>query len=850
MPYKITNQSSIFFKLLDQISDNQKMLFDCFNDVESLDEKFCEKITGWTKKEFLRFSSYITSINLSKGRTKEQLIALYRYWLRKGIDQTTLSMMFSNKTSQNTISRYLDQIRVAIYKDFVPFFLGSKKKKDFYLAHNTASVVELHDLNPDELAIVVDGTYCRCEKSSNNQFQYDSYSEQKKDSLIKPFIACCADGWIIDCYGPFKANKNDAKIFDYILINDNDLSNILEKDKTLILLDRGFRDIYKKLTDDYKLNAKIPTCKQLEVSEKENIPEEIKQLTLKQTTESRLVTKCRYIVERVNGMLKNYKALDNIRNTEIGHIQIDYRIACAMLNFTHKPFSENQLEFLLSKQLDTKIIPSVDIKTLLDFPKLTVETLKEDIFFGSFQYKESRSYFEDIIQNNRAFMVSNEFLRKNSNNKTNINFENTKTVAVEVPSRHKRSEKKKLSKKDIRNNLSKNFKNGYKVFVNYIPNGKGPESILGYICNCMSGRKILGTCVHVAAVISYLGFAQFNELKIKGKHLKKVFIDMEKSQKPNEPKYIRQKRNKKEIKCKTISILQEIPSSSNLKINNQNIKTGKEKLFNVQIFKDHVPKWGAYIEIEGEKNIYVKNTCTIDYLLLSFWYAAQLKNTFLDSIPEFEPKMIIKLIVKKINDLKWDEARQLWIERIMKFKLHFDQCSICLFGSESERFTRYLSVFQKYNIIKNCTKDCIDNLKIIRENQDIIFFDKQQENVGIDFGRKSENYCQICKALISNDIQFCSNPNFLLIHSKFLNIYLDNLPKLITIDKKNYKLMNATFGAHGHFRGIFLIEENFYLVDDIGQKMEKIEKIQTVTQKTAVIDYYTYPLSTFFYFLE
>ena len=31
------------------------------------------------------------------------------------------------------------------------------------------------------------------------------------------------------------------------------------------------------------------------------------------------------------------KALNNIRNTIAGHIQIDYRICCAMINYTHKP---------------------------------------------------------------------------------------------------------------------------------------------------------------------------------------------------------------------------------------------------------------------------------------------------------------------------------------------------------------------------------------------------------------------------------------------------------------------------------------------------------------------------------
>ncbi|RNA34715.1 transposable element tcb1 transposase [Brachionus plicatilis] len=43
---------------------------------------------------------------------------------------------------------------------------------------------------------------------------------QKKDSLVKPFLICCADGWIIDCYGPIKANKNDASILDYIHFHD------------------------------------------------------------------------------------------------------------------------------------------------------------------------------------------------------------------------------------------------------------------------------------------------------------------------------------------------------------------------------------------------------------------------------------------------------------------------------------------------------------------------------------------------------------------------------------------------------------------------------------------------------
>ncbi len=57
---------------------------------------------------------------------------------------------------------------------------------------------------------------------------------QKQDSLSIPFIVSCANGYIVDCYGPFAANKNDAKIFEYILRRDVELQNILQADRTVL----------------------------------------------------------------------------------------------------------------------------------------------------------------------------------------------------------------------------------------------------------------------------------------------------------------------------------------------------------------------------------------------------------------------------------------------------------------------------------------------------------------------------------------------------------------------------------------------------------------------------------------
>lgn len=237
IPTYIAKKIKIWLENKDYLS-NHSGIFDDFKNIASLSEDHCFRITRWTREEFIRFSKYITSVNDTAGRTKEQLIALYRYWLRKGIDQSSLAMFHCNK-SQNQISHYLEQIRVAINKDFVPYYLGSTKNRDFYVKHNNATVTILHELKKHDLAVIVDSTYTRLEKSSNNQFQYNCWSQQKMDLLIKPFIICCADGYIIDCYGPFQADWNDAQIFEYILETDKSLLSLLKPNQTVIFLDRG-----------------------------------------------------------------------------------------------------------------------------------------------------------------------------------------------------------------------------------------------------------------------------------------------------------------------------------------------------------------------------------------------------------------------------------------------------------------------------------------------------------------------------------------------------------------------------------------------------------------------------------
>jgi hypothetical protein len=127
--WKDFHKNSIFWPKHGQL--DQKYGF-IFKNLSTITEEDCFQITRWTKRQFNDFSKFINSVYDTAGRTKDQLIAIYRYWLRKGIDQSSLAM-FKNDKSQQQISHYLCQIRIAINKVFVPFYLGSTKGREFFI---------------------------------------------------------------------------------------------------------------------------------------------------------------------------------------------------------------------------------------------------------------------------------------------------------------------------------------------------------------------------------------------------------------------------------------------------------------------------------------------------------------------------------------------------------------------------------------------------------------------------------------------------------------------------------------------------------------------------------------------
>lgn len=210
----------------------------------------------------------------------------------------------------------------------------------------------------------------------------------------------------------------------------------------------------------------------------------------------------RYKVENQIGVLKCKEALDNIRNTEVGHIQIDYRIMCAMWNFAMVPnFTEDKESFKIAKSIRkkclkrqnklasllnmkfTSTVASVDIKVINDFPKLSLSELKKKIVLGSFKIKQSLSYIGQLLEYGRAYVLNDQLIQKYvSNVKVKQELNDSKIVAVLMPSRHKRGKKWKPSNKKQKKDDPldpKTFNTYYKVFIQYEPvvNSKNKERL-------------------------------------------------------------------------------------------------------------------------------------------------------------------------------------------------------------------------------------------------------------------------------------------------------------------------------------------------------------------------------------
>lgn len=473
--------------------------------------------TGLNEEQFEIVFSIIKASLVQKFKHKVAVAntSLYMYLmrLRKGLTFENIGNHFG--LSRVTVSKSIDVVRKVLVSDFVPLHLGFQNLTRDHLIDNTTQAARIlyTDGDSDKLITVWDATYIFCEKSGNYDFQKSTYNSQKKRNFVKPMMCVTTNGTIVDAIGPFEATVNDATIIKKIFEKDDGTIMSVIRPRDVFLVDRGFRDCVEYLRAK-EIDVFMPCCVDKKTP---NQP-----LSTEQANQSRRVTKGRFVVEARNGHLKTIWAIfsKTWSTGSLPYLMNDIHIGSALINrFTSKIVADKEDEEaiangIMSKQNEpntfaSKIISDafqkhvkefVEIDSAnFEFPELSLLDLK-NIAKGSYQLKQSRSYIVRHINNNNERKFISYMLPSDSD-----------TIGLFFGTI---IDEKNVSKPLITLTLlqSRHFNNKFRrVFILADAVNNSMSGIVGYYCDCMTGRRTAGCCSHIMTVLKYFGYTRRNE---------------------------------------------------------------------------------------------------------------------------------------------------------------------------------------------------------------------------------------------------------------------------------------------------------------------------------------------------
>lgn len=496
-----------------------------FGSVENCDDEFFRIWIGLSKIQVVEFLDELPSLIIKR---RELALLCYLAKLRSGAANEKIAIVFG--LTRSTMERYMNVVRMAIKIDFVPQHMGfiHLSREDLKLHGTVTSDILFAAQN--EVVTIWDGTYIYVQKSQNYAFQRKCYSCQKKRPLVKPMISVAPDGYILEIYGPYPATDNDASILKKILSSDCSPVFFLEK-KDVFILDRGFRDTRNEL----RRNGFVPYIPASRGTSRT-------QLKWDEANESRRITKCRYIVEDINGRMKTqFRLFDHVYvNKSLSHFMDDFRNAGSIYNrFLHRTYNdEGNVDALYANTMLTRIKKPNYLATLINgeirqannrhrantfdsiesdlivFPRLTEDDLKL-IALGTYQLKQAISYYSETVKGDGDYRMGFSLCKPNIltlhvAQKYKINVQDPQLIRCKLRSRHSGSVK----------------------YYTYVLTDKqpisGPPSIIEHYCNCKNGARTNGCCAHVMTVIWILGIGRHmdpSQIKIPGETLDIFFCE-------------------------------------------------------------------------------------------------------------------------------------------------------------------------------------------------------------------------------------------------------------------------------------------------------------------------------------
>ncbi|XP_052099022.1 uncharacterized protein LOC127733747 [Mytilus californianus] len=260
----------------------------------------------------------------------------------------------------------------------------------------------------------------------------------KNRPLVKPMIIVSSTGYILSILGPYLADhkNNDAGILKHNLKTNMENMNEWIQPGDVLIVDRGFRDASEML-DDFGIQAEMPKF----------LPKGQKQFTTEEANASRLVTKIRWVVESVNGRLKQWKYLQNVvPNIQIPYIGDNVKLIGAICNKYKPPLStgEKDNDQILAAKMRVLSRKKNDLQERVEreglhrricswkkidaddsmpcFPMLSEEELR-NITVGVYQLKLAKSYTQEHLNDESEFIIM-------------INSDLESILRVQIQSRH------------------------------------------------------------------------------------------------------------------------------------------------------------------------------------------------------------------------------------------------------------------------------------------------------------------------------------------------------------------------------------------------------------------------------
>ncbi|KAJ8687901.1 hypothetical protein QAD02_023696 [Eretmocerus hayati] len=490
---------------------------------EKIDDQKLEQHTGLRRESF---ESLLTYVHVKSHRKSSLILGMYLWKLRSGHTDELIASLFG--IPRSTLERYFLNVRSSLLSYFVPLFLCANREIVRENQTPLARQLFLND-NPDGLLTIWDCTYVYLQKSFNYSFQRISYSGHKSRNLFKPMMIVTSNGYIVKVHGPHRADQSDAEIT--VEIMKCDWFGGLYQLGDVFVVDKGFAKSLPELEKE-GYRAYMPSF----------IDKDKKQLTTAQANASRKVTKARYIVEGVNGRIKqSFKYFNDVwSNKSLGHAWDDFQIACAIYNAffpryeSDKGYADIIYQEMMRRDSDTNILQvitedlgfvrkrsifeTMSSDTLPEFPRYTMK----DLYFislGSYQLKQAISYYSEHIKTDGKyiFQVCTEIDRIDFD-KYDISLEDPLLIKIRIQSRHSGNTKYCLFiLTESENTGSRPCIQGSTTNENVIvsaqaPVSRDPSSItssLLYYCQCKNGARTIGCCAHVMSVLWFLGYARY-----------------------------------------------------------------------------------------------------------------------------------------------------------------------------------------------------------------------------------------------------------------------------------------------------------------------------------------------------